>query len=167
MKTLHKCNTGVLLYVLLHGSIGVNVILDLVSERLKLVLDGFEVEDVDVLGEPLLLEVEEALSNLWGKSVGLRVNFERGSSLLVLLADLKLLFGRVSRLLSFLVLHLSILSGWGLPCSITSGCTAVSLGSLSWLWSILLDGDLLLFDPLLLNLRRLKHGDLVNAVAHT
>lgn len=76
LKALHKGDTCVLLDVLFHGAIGIDVVLDLVGERFELVLDSLEVKDVEVLGEPLVLEVEEVLSHLRSKRVGLRVDLE-------------------------------------------------------------------------------------------
>ena len=71
LEALQEGDTSILVNELLHGPIVVNVILDLVGVGLELVLDGLKVKDVLVLSEPLLLNVEEALSDRRGQCVRL------------------------------------------------------------------------------------------------
>jgi hypothetical protein len=55
LEALHKGNAGGFINEFFHRSVRIDIVLDLIGERLKLVLDGFEIEDVIILCEPLLL----------------------------------------------------------------------------------------------------------------
>jgi hypothetical protein len=64
LQSLHEFDSLGLLNKLLHWPVAVNVVLNVVSERLELVLGRLEVQDGVVLLEPLLLLVEVVLANL-------------------------------------------------------------------------------------------------------
>jgi len=69
LETLDEGNASIFFDVLLHGSVVVDVILNLIGVRLELILDSLELKDILVLGEPLLLQVVELLSCLRSKSM--------------------------------------------------------------------------------------------------
>ena len=68
-QSLHEVNARLFIYVLLKRTIVVNVVLDVIGERLKLIFGSLKVKNSLILIEPLFFKVCEVITNLGGKSV--------------------------------------------------------------------------------------------------
>jgi hypothetical protein len=151
LEMLHECDALRLLNVLLHGSVAVDVVLQVVGERLKLILGRLKVQDVVVVVEPMLFLSEEVFTDLRRKCEVLGVALEVRTGLLVLLADLILLLRGLHWCLRLLLLHLGV-GGWLLLLTISRLVRLGCLGGLRGSGNIFLDRDLLLLNPFLLKI---------------